>query len=163
MDQRIKRTAAETAAHARLKRLASVWAQVHGFSACALEVNLPRCRYRADIAGHRPEAGALGATAIFECKQAMPDLQRDNCPAAATRTQLQAISQRRLVLERNLRIHYPNLRIADTLFPEFDSHDFPAIHHRGYGRILRKLSALENRLMNCTKFDNLIKFRCANL
>ena len=31
----------ETATHARLKRLALLWAQAHGYSACAVEVTLP--------------------------------------------------------------------------------------------------------------------------
>src|SRR5262245_47048769 len=43
----------ETAQHARLKQLAFVWAQMHRFSACAMEVTLPRCRYRADVAAYR--------------------------------------------------------------------------------------------------------------
>jgi len=34
----------ETARHARLKRLAFLWAQTQGFSACAMEVSLPKCR-----------------------------------------------------------------------------------------------------------------------
>src|SRR5215470_1034656 len=43
----------ETETHARLKQLAFIWAQTQGFSACAMEVTLPRCRYRADVAGYR--------------------------------------------------------------------------------------------------------------
>ena len=37
----------------RLNSLAFLWAQAQGFSACAMEVSLPRCRYRADVAGYR--------------------------------------------------------------------------------------------------------------
>jgi len=66
-------------------------------------------------------------------------------------------------LEDNLRVHYPNLRVNDSLFPEFTSHDFTAIGHRGYTRVLRQLSALQNRLYACTKFDKLMRYRCANL
>jgi competence CoiA-like predicted nuclease len=40
----------ETDQHARLKRLAFLWAQAQGFSVCAMEVSLPKCRYRADVA-----------------------------------------------------------------------------------------------------------------
>ena len=65
--------------------------------------------------------------------------------------------------KRTLRMHYPNLRIGDSLFPEFDSHDFAAIEHRGYARLLRELRALQNRLFDCTKFDKLLRYRCANL
>ena len=61
------------------------------------------------------------------------------------------------------RVHYPTLRNGDSLFPEFDLPDFTVIGHRGYSRVLRELRALQNRLYDCTKFDNLIRYRCANL
>jgi hypothetical protein len=37
----IKRPQGETERHARLKRLAFLWAQTQGYSACAMEVSLP--------------------------------------------------------------------------------------------------------------------------
>ena len=163
MDAQLKKGRAETLIHARLKRLALLWAQAQGYSACALEVSLPQCRYRADVAAYRPNPSSVGLTAIFECKQALPDLRRDNCCSAAVRPRLEAVYHRRQILEKNLRVHYPNLRIADSLFPEFDSHDFAAIEHRGYARVLRELNALQNRLFDCTKFEKLIRYRCANL
>jgi hypothetical protein len=156
----------ETPGHARLKRLAFLWAQAHGYSACAMEVSLPPAaagRYRADVAAYRPVQKKIGSTAIFECKQALPDLRRDNCRSDAMRQRLEVICRRRLILEKHLRVHYPDLRIADSLFREFDSHDFAAIGHRGYTRVLRELNALQNRLYDCTKFDKLIRYRCANL
>jgi hypothetical protein len=153
----------ETTRHARLKRLAFLWAQAHGYSACALEVTLPRCRFRADVAAYRPLPKKFGATAIFECKQALPDLRRDNCRSESARKLLDAVCHRRQILEKHLRLHHPNLRINDSLFPEFDSHDFAATGHRGYARVLRQLSVLQNRLFDCTKFDKLIDYRCANL
>lgn len=153
----------ETAAHLHLKRLAFLWAQAQGYSACAMEVSLPRCRYRADVAAYRPQTNGFGLTAIFECKQALPDLRRDNCASDTTRERLETVCRRRHTLEKHLRVHFPNLRIADSLFPEFDTHDFAAIQHRGYARVLRELNALQNRLYDCTKFDKLIRYRCANL
>ena len=153
----------ETAIHARLKRAAVLWAQAQGYTACALEVSLPRCRYRADIAAYRPGPNGIGSTAIFECKQALSDLRRDNCCASAARARLEIVYRRRQTLEKHLRIHYPSLRIADTLFPEFDSHDFAAIGHRGYTRVLRELAALQKRLYDCTKFETLLRYSCANL
>lgn len=153
----------ETETYSRLKRLALLWAQAQGFSACGLEVSLPQCRYRADIAAYRPEANEIGSTAVFECKQALPDLRRDNCCSAAARERLETICRRRQVLEKHLRVHYPDLRIADTLFPEFDSHNFAAIAHRRYARVLRELAALQSRLYDCTKFEKLVRYRCANL
>jgi len=152
----------ETARHSRLKRLAFLWAQAHGYSACAMEVTLPQCRYRADVAAYRPQPKKIGSTAIFECKQALCDLRRDNCHSNTARERLKALCHRRQILETRLRVHYPNLRNGDSLFPEF-SHDFTAIGHRGYARVLCELKAQQNRLYDCTKFDKLIRYRCANL
>jgi hypothetical protein len=161
MDENLTKRLAETAAHLRLKRLAVLWAQGQGYSACAVEVSLPRCRYRADVAGYRP--GADSATAIFECKQARADLRRDNCFTPATRARLDTVQRRRQILEKNLRVHYPTLRIADSLFPEFDSHNFAGIEHQNYGRVVRELNGLHNRLYACAKFETLVRYGCANL
>src|SRR5467141_2075626 len=163
MDQCLTSRNSETEAHARLKRLALVWAQRQGYAACAMEVTLPRCRYRADMAAYRPNKKQPGATAIFECKQSLVDLRRDNGCTSATLRRLEKIHHRREVLERNLRIHYPALRVADSLFAEFDSHNFNAIEHRGYKQVVRQMQALQNRLFDCTKFETLIRYRCANL
>ena len=153
----------ETAQHARLKQLAFIWAQTHGFSACAMEVTLPRCRYRADVAGYRSIPKQVGSTAVFECKQALCDLRRDNCRSESARERLEAICNRRQFLEARLRTHYPNLHNGDSLFPEFDYENFSAIGHRGYSRLVRELQTLQNRLYDCTKFEKLIRYRCANL
>jgi hypothetical protein len=152
----------ESEAHRRLKKRTLLWAQAQGFTACALEVTLPRCRYRADVVAYRP-SDANGVTAIFECKQTRCDLRRDNCCTADTQTRLETVCRRRQVLEKHLRIHYPNLRVSDSLFPEFDSHDFQAIGHRNYARVLRELNALQNRIYDCTKFEKLQRYGCANL
>jgi hypothetical protein len=163
MEAILHKKRAETPAHGELKKLALIWAQAHGYSACAVEVSLPRSRYRADVAAFRPEGREPGSTAIFECKQARPDLRRDNCGTAETRQRLETVGRRRLILEKHLRIHYPSLRIADSLFPEFESHDFGAIEHRNYARVLRELTALQNRICDCTKFEKIFRYRCANL
>jgi hypothetical protein len=156
-------TKGETQGHARLKRLALMWAQAQGFSACAMEVSLPKCSYRADVAAYRGLRKQIGSTAIFECKQALCDLRRDNCHSEAERRRLEVICERRQILETRLREHYPHLRNGDSLFPEFDSQNFTAIGHRGYARLSRELRALQNRLYDCTKFDKLIRYRCASL
>jgi len=153
----------ETPAHLRLKRLALIFAQQRGYSACALEVSLPRCRYRADVAAYRPNGKQIGTTAVFECKQALVDLRRDNGCTATTLRRLEKVHQRREVLERNLRVHYPALRVHDSLFAEFDSHNFEVIDHRGYKQVLRQTRALQNRLFDGTKFETLIRYGCANL
>lgn len=163
MDAPVVTRRAETDAHLRLKRLALLWAQTNGYSACAAEVSLPQCRYRADVAAYRARLREQTVTAIFECKQALPDLRRDNCETTATRERLRSLRRRREILERNLRVHYPTLRTGDSLFAEYDSHDFDAIGHRGYRRVLRESAALENRLCGGTKFECLTRYRCANL
>ena len=163
MAARVRAAAGETERHARLKRLAFLWAQGQGYSACAMEVSLPKCRYRADVAAYLLAPKRIATTAIFECKQALCDLRRDNCQSEAMRARLETISQRRQLLETRLREHYPNLRNGDSLFPEFDLPDFTAVGHRGYARLLRDLRALQNRLYDCTKFDKLLRYRCANL
>jgi hypothetical protein len=164
MDQRLAKRNGETEAHTRLKRLAALWAQAQGYPACGMEVTLPRCRYRVDVAAYRPSRNRSAATtAIFECKQALVDLRRDNGCAATTMRRLEKVYDRREALERNLRVHYPALRIADSLFAEFDSHNFKAIEHRGYNQVVRQTRALQNQLFDCTKFETLIRYRCANL
>jgi hypothetical protein len=163
MDAPLVTRRAETQAHVRLKRLALLWAQANRYSACAAEVTLPQCRYRADVAAYRARPREQTVTAIFECKQALPDLRRDNCESATTRERLRALGRRREILERHLRVHYPTLRTGDSLFAEYDSHDFDAIGHRGYRRVLREATALQNRLYGGTKFEYLVRYRCANL
>ena len=159
----IKHAHGETERHARLKRLAFLWAQAQGYSACAMEVSLPKCQYRADVAAYRLTPKGIGSTAIFECKQALSDLRRDNCQGDVARQRLETICQRRQLLEGRLRAHYPSLRSGDSLFPEFDLPDLTVIGHRGHARILREVRALQNRLYDCTKFDKLLRYRCANL
>jgi hypothetical protein len=163
MDTPVAPRRAETETHLRLKRLALLWAQANRYAACAAEVSLPQCRYRADVAAYRARNREPSVTAIFECKQALPDLRRDNCQTVAARERLRSINRRREILESHLRTHYPTLRTGDSLFPEFDSHDFESIGHRGYRRVLRECTALQNRLYGGTKFECLVRYRCANL
>jgi hypothetical protein len=163
MDAPVAIRRGETETHVRLKRLAIVWAQANGYSACAAEVSLPQCRYRADVAAYRARAKEAGQTAIFECKQALPDLRRDNCCSSVTRERLRAVARRREILEKHLRVQYPTLRTGDSLFPEYDSHDFAAIGHRNYSRVLREFTALQTRLNGGRKFETLVRYRCANL
>jgi hypothetical protein len=162
MAGRVTSRRGETAQHLLLKQLAFLWAQANGFSACAMEVILPKCRYRADVAAYRPCTKKIGETVVFECKQALCDLRRDNCHSESARWRLKTICERRQLLEARLRMHYPNLHNGDSLFPEFDSANFSAIGHRGYARLIRELSGLQTRLFDCTKFERLIRYRSAN-
>ena len=161
MAQELTTRRGETAAHTQLKRLALVWAQAHGYHACALEVRLPQSRYRADVVAYR--SSPVECVAVFECKQALSDLRKDSCITAHARERLAALSRRRSVLEHHLRIHYPTLRAGDSLFPEFDGHRFEAIEHRTYRRIIFQLEALQAQLHTGTKFEKLVRYHCANL
>ena len=53
--------------------------------------------------------------------------------------------------------------VCSLLFAEIDSHNFEAIDHRGYKQVLRQTRALQNRLFDGTKFETMIRYRCANL
>ncbi len=163
MDAGVTPKRGETETHRRLKRLAVLWAQAHGYSACAVEVNLPNCGYRADVAAYRARGAEPGTTAIFECKQVRSDLRRDNCRSATTRERLATLSRRRQVLERLLRVHYPTLRTGESLFPEFDALDLATLQHRSYRRVIAELGALQKQLRGGTKFECLTRYRSANL
>ena len=157
----------ESAAHRGLKRAALVWAQQQGYSACGYEVRLPNSNYRADVAAYRPAEraadGELGVTAIFECKQSRPDYLSDARPVAETLERLEACRARMSELERLLGMHHPNLRRGESLFPEFDCHDFDGLSHDGYQKLAREVRVLESRLYGKTKFDKMVRWRSANV
>ena len=131
----------ETARHARLKRLAFLWAQAHGYSACAMEVSfaamlgiaptwLPIDRSRKRLDRRR----SLNASKRFAiCDETI-------AIAIARAKRLEAICQRRQVLET--RSACALSRICGTAIRYFlnsTSHDFTAIGHRGYARVLRRV------------------------
>jgi hypothetical protein len=172
----------ETAAHLLLKRLALFWAQKQGYHSCAFEVGLPNCRYRADVAAYMPgrqrtkvkqddptlayrlvQCPALGSTAVFECKQARSDFLKDSRSTRETLTELRELHERRTVLERQLRVHYPTLRVNDSLFQDYQSADFSTLQHEGYRKVMTRMALLQKRLFNQTKFDTLMRYRCGNL
>jgi hypothetical protein len=172
----------ESAAHLLLKRLALFWAQKQGYHSCAFEVGLPNCRYRADLAAYMParqrvkvkmddatmayrlvQCPALGSTAVFECKQARSDFLKDSRSARETLAELRELHERRTELERQLRVHYPSLRVNDSLFQDYQTNDFTGLEHVGYQKVLARMAALQKRLFKATKFDTLVRYRCGNL
>jgi hypothetical protein len=154
----------ETAAHRKLKQLAFLWAQENGYRLAALEVSLPKCRYRADVAAYCPQRnGTIGHTAVFECKQSALDLRRDDCRSPQTIARLESVYRRQQILQKHLRVHYPTLRTGETLFPDWDDWNFAGIEHRGYRRVIRELTALQNQLRDGRKFERLSRYGCANL
>ena len=163
MDERVEKRKAETEAHLRLKRLALVWAQANGYSACAAEVTLPRSGYRADVVAYRPAGRLPECSAIFECKQAVADLRKDCCVSVEARVRLEKLLERRVTLEKLLRIHHPHLSVGDSLFPEFDGYRFEKIEHRTYSRVVRECRAIEHQLHGGTKFEKLVRYRCADV
>lgn len=162
---------AESAAHRLLKRLALFWAQREGYRSCAYEVALPHGRYRADLAAYMPTRErvggsvrpAIGTTAVFECKQARSDFLKDSRSERGAAAELAALHERRAALELQLRIHYPTLRVNDSLFQDYQSSDFGALEHENYRRLLARITLLQRRLFRQTKFDALLRGRCANL
>ena len=175
----------ETSAHLLLKRLSLFWAQKQGYHSCAYEVSLPNCRYRADLAAYMPSKGrikvrahdpalpamthrvmvchTLGSTAIFECKQARSDFLKDSRSTRNTLAEVKELHERRVELERTLRVHYPSLRVSDSLFQDYQSHDFDGLNHQAYKKVLARIALLQNRLYHQTKFDTLVRYRCGNL
>jgi hypothetical protein len=163
--------ASETPVHLALKRLALLWAQIHGFRIAAPEVAVPSlggCRL--DAAAYRPERGKgsrsadrLGATAIFECKQSRADFLRDSRCAQKITEQLRKLHERRQTYEESMKLYYPALRQCDTLFPELDAYTFAASGYEPYEKLLKKIEALGRRLHAQTKFARLLHWKAANL
>lgn len=153
--------AGETAAHAKLKRLALAWAQENGFAITAPEVRMPRSGYRVDVAASA--RGPAGRTAVFECKQARADLLKDAHAEAATRLRLAQLIERRAKLEELLSAHRPDLRRGESLFPEFDAWDFSGLEHHAYRSVLAQLATVQTRVLRGTKFSRMFRYRCADL
>lgn len=158
----------ESAAHRLLKLAALHWAREQGYRAVGLEVRLPHSPYRADVAACRLERPAgrpveIGLSAVFEVKQSRPDYLHDSRPEAASRDRLAALNRRREKLERLVGLHYPNLRRGESLFPEYDQADWEAVGHGGYRRLMAEIRALESALFGRTKFERMVRYRCADL
>ncbi len=174
-------TGRETSAHATLKKLALNWAQRQGYPICGHEIRLPHSNYSADVVAYRPATERLplsgngktpsrlvrqpvvGATAVFECKQARADFLKDSHNTAETARRLQAFDERRRTLERLLGMHQPSLRKGESLFAEYDAIDISNFEHKTYRKVVREISILQARLYGKTKFDKVARYKCANL
>jgi hypothetical protein len=169
----------ETDAHQELKRLAALWARDHGYSCIGFEIRLPNSGYRADVAAYKPayeqrtvefegrtlrqRHPVIGTTAVFECKQSRSDLLNDSYLAHKGREKLKRLNERRVVLERLLKVHLPSAVHGDSLFQEFQTLNVGAVNHKGYQKVLRDIAALQRAFFHKTKFENLVRYRCANL
>jgi hypothetical protein len=171
----------ESSAHLELKRLALIWAQANGYPIVACEVSLPNLRFRLDVGAYRPGArrelkqdvrlnstrrtstAAVGVTAIFECKASRPDLVRDCRSAARLIERMKLLTERRITLERLLKIHYPSLRNGDGLWPEYETVAFEQAEHAPYRKVVKELATLSRQLHGETKMESLMKWKAANL
>lgn len=154
----------ETSAHGNLKQLATGWAQQQGYAAVGTEVRVPKSGYRADVAAYRSAKDSLiGVTAMFECKQARSDFLKDSYASEATATRLKELDARRQKLESLLKLHVPTLRAGESLFAEFDAVDLRGFEHKSYRTVMREIERLQRRLYGKTKFDKVVRYRCANL
>lgn len=152
--------AAETEKHCRLKTLALAWAQTNGFAICGVEVRVPRCGYRADVAA--AGRGATARTAVFECKQARADLLKDAHGELSIRARLVELADRRRTLEELLAVHRPDLRRGEALWPEYDAWDFSSLDHKAYRGVLDELETVQRRVLRGTKFSKMFRYRCAD-
>ena len=142
-----------------------VWALEAGFGLCGREIRVPASNFRADVAACRkpvPGSALPGETALFECKQARADLLKDSRPEKETRKQLALLRDRQLELEVLLARHMPSLRHGDSLFPEYDSLDLKGFRHDTIGRVRREAESLSRRVYGGTKFDRMVRYRCAD-
>jgi hypothetical protein len=155
----------ETFEHKELKRLATVWAIEAGFGLCGREIRVPASNFRADVAACRkpvPGSPHPGETVLFECKQARADLLKDSRPENETRKQLAVLRDRQLELEDLLARHMPSLRHGDSLFPEYDSLDLKGFRHETIRKVRREAETLSRRVFGGTKFDRMVRYRCAD-
>jgi hypothetical protein len=60
-------------------------------------------------------------------------------------------------------MHHPSLRKGESLFEDYDAFDFSGLEHKTYRRVLRAITVLQNRIHGQTKFDRVVRYRCANL
>jgi hypothetical protein len=165
----------ETPAHLSLKEMAVEWAHEQGFGIAKKEVSLPHRKFRVDVAACAPVRKApprtartvltevLKAAVVFECKQARPDLRRDNLHRETLREKVQKLTERKIALENLLQLHLPHLANGESLFPEFDSYRLRENRHQGYERLTNDLRRTKAAIISATKFDRLLQYRVANL
>jgi len=153
--------------HLALKEAAFLWAQRDGMRACGMEIGLPNCPYRADVAaceiGRGDQAGQVIRSAVFECKQSRADLTNDNRDLDGILLRLELLRARRSKLEHLLGGHYPHLRKGDSLFAEYETVEIADLKHSGYRRTIKEIAALERQVYGGTKFDRMVRWGIADL
>ena len=167
----------ETAQHLQLKRLALIWARANGYALSAAEVSLPHLRFRLDVAAYRCESrsedvpGSLrrrrapvaGTTVVFECKQCRADFLKDSRNSEPLREELARLDARKARHEAALKLFHPSLRNGDSLFAEYESHDFGRSGDELYLKLLARIATVSRQLYGQTKFEKLTRWNTANL
>jgi hypothetical protein len=157
-------SAAESAAHRELKRLAILWARQRRLVLVAAEVRLPRSHYRADVAAATPRVLASnGFTAVFECKASRADFRRDSAVESGAAERIANLSERLNALRALIGGHRPDLRCGEELFPEFDAYDLRGLRHDTHDRLSTELRVAQRKLQEGTKFAKLARWRAASL
>lgn len=151
-------------AHRRLKELALAWAQGRRLVLAAVEVRLPRCPYRADVAAATPRVLTDAAcTAVFECKVSRADFLRDGSQEAGAAAEIAGLAARLHQLRALIASHRPDLRRGEELFPEFDAYDLRGLRHGTHDRLAATLRTAQRKLQEGTKFARLGRWRAASL
>jgi hypothetical protein len=154
----------ESEIHRRLKEQAFLWAFDRGFRCCAMEVRAPRSSFIVDLAAIRfDRIENQPMVAIFECKQSRQDLDRNNGRRNELKAALLNLQERREKLERLLAVHYPSLRISNSLFPEWSTTDFSSLQHKPYRRMVAKIEHIHRQMFENTKFDLMNRYKLSNL
>jgi hypothetical protein len=157
-------SAAESAAHRELKRLAIFWARQRRLVLVAAEVRVPRSNYRADVAAATPRVLASnGFTAVFECKASRADFLRDSAAESGAAEKIADLSERLNALRALIGGHRPDLRCGEELFPEFDAYDLRGLRHDIHDRLTAELRVAQRKLQEGTKFAKLARWRAASL
>ncbi len=150
--------------HRRLARMAVEWALAHRLTHCALEVRLPQCGYRADVAATTPRVLSNNAmTAVFECKASRADFLKDASPEAKLIPLVAELQSRIAALRAMIGAHRPDLRNGEELFPEFEAIDLRGTRHETHERLSVQLRVAQNKLWDGTKFSKIARWRSANL
>ena len=76
---------------------------------------------------------------------------------------MKVLTERRLNLERLLKIHYPSLRNGDGLWPDYETVAFDRAEHAPYRKVVEELVTLSRQLHGQTKMESLMKWQAANL
>ena len=137
---------------------------------------MPNLRFRLDVAAYRPaskrerspsgryaRSPVIGATAVFECKQARADFLIDSRRCDVLTQRLKLMHARKERHEMRLRLQYPSLRNGDALFAEYETHDFERSGDELYLKVLARLRTTARQLYEQTKFEKLCRWKAANL